>query len=102
MELLPALSVYSKFSGVYDLPYNHKTRPDPIFLEFWRYYPENTPSYVGVRTDRYKYIEFERGRNPWLFDLEMDPKELNNLYGKPEAKKAFSELKALLEGLRNR
>ena len=71
-------------------------------MEFWRYYPENTPSYVGVRTDRYKYIEFERGRNPWLFDLEMDPKELNNLYGKPEAKKALSELKALLEGLRNR
>ena len=68
--------------------------------EFWRYYPENTPSYVGVRTDRYKYIEFERGRNPWLFDLEMDPKELNNLYGKPEAKKALSELKALLEGLK--
>ena len=82
---------------------NPKAQGRKAFLmEFWRYYPENTPSYVGVRTDRYKYIEFERGRNPWLFDLEMDPKELNNLYGKPEAKKALSELKALLEGLRNR
>lgn len=82
---------------------NPKAQGRKAFLmEFWRYYPENTPSYVGVRTDRYKYIEFERGRNPWLFDLEMDPKELNNLYGKPEGKKAFSELKALLEGLRNR
>jgi len=82
---------------------NPKAQGRKAFLmEFWRYYPENTPSYVGVRTDRYKYIEFERGRNPWLFDLEMDPKELNNLYDNPEGEKALSELKALLEGLRNR
>jgi len=32
----------------------------------------------------------------------MDPKELNNLYDNPEGEKALSELKALLEGLRNR
>lgn len=80
---------------------NPKAQGRKAFLmEFWRYYPENTPSYLGVRTDRYKYIEFERGRNPWLFDLEMDPKELNNLYGKPEGEKALSELEALLEGLK--
>jgi N-acetylglucosamine-6-sulfatase len=49
-------------------------------LEFWRYFPENTPSYKGIRTQQYKYIEFERGRQPWLFDLQEDPQELNNLY----------------------
>ncbi len=68
-----------------------------FLLEYWRYYPENTPSYVGVRTDRYKYIEFERGRDPWLFDLEKDPDELNNLYGTPEGEKALPQLKTVLE-----
>ena len=52
-----------------------------FLLEFWRYFPENTPSYRGLRTERYKYIEFERGRHPWLFDLQEDPREQTNLYG---------------------
>ena len=35
-------------------------------LELWHSYPEPTPSYVGVRTDRYKYVEFQRkGESPW-------------------------------------
>ena len=67
-----------------------------FLLEYWRYYPENTPSYLGVRTDQYKYIEFERGRKPWLFDLKEDPEELNNLFGTPEGEKALPELKAML------
>jgi N-acetylglucosamine-6-sulfatase len=70
-----------------------------FLLEFWRYYPENTPSYVGVRTDRYKYIEFERGRQPWLFDLQTDPNELSNLYGAPQGESILPELKAMLESL---
>ena len=35
-----------------------------FLLEFWRYFPESTPSYTGVRTGRYKYVEYERGRDP--------------------------------------
>jgi len=73
-----------------------------FLLEYWRYYPENTPSYLGVRTDQYKYIEFERGRKPWLFDLKKDPKELNNLFGTPEGEKALPELKAMLNHLKIR
>jgi N-acetylglucosamine-6-sulfatase len=75
---------------------------DAFLLEFWRYYPENTPSYMGVRTDRYKYIEFERTRKPWLFDLKNDPKELNNLFGKPEGDKVLTCLKTRLTDLKNR
>ena len=66
-------------------------------MEFWRYYPENTPSYIGVRTDRYKYVEFERGRSPWLFDLKKDSEELKNLFGTPEGEKVLPELKVLLD-----
>ena len=64
-----------------------------LLLEFWRYFPENTPSYIGVRTDRYKYVEFEQGRSPWLFDLQNDPGELNNLYGTPRGDLVLPELK---------
>ena len=54
-----------------------------FLIEFWRYFPENTPSYTGIRTNRYKYIQFARGRSPWLFDILDDPGELNNLMGTP-------------------
>ena len=82
---------------------NPKIRGREAFLlEFWRYFPENTPSYTGVRTNRYKYIEFERGRNPWLFDLQADPEERNNLYDTPEGKPLLPKLKDLLDDLKAR
>ncbi|MBW2103263.1 MAG: DUF4976 domain-containing protein [Deltaproteobacteria bacterium] len=71
-----------------------------FLLEFWRYFPENTPSYVGVRTERYKYIRFERGRPRWLFDLKEDPGELRNLYGTAEGARVEPGLEALLQKFR--
>jgi N-acetylglucosamine-6-sulfatase len=68
-------------------------------LEFWRYYPENTPSYAGVRTDDFKYIEFQRGRRPWLFNIARDPEELANLYGTARGDRVLPELKRLLNFL---
>lgn len=73
-----------------------KTRND-FLMEFWRYYPENTPSYRGIRTDRYKYVEFERGREPWLFDLVKDPKEMENLYETKKGRKLVPGLKKKME-----
>ena len=67
-----------------------------FLLEFWRYFPESTPSYTGVRTERYKYVEFERGRDPWLFDLLNDPGEQTNLYGTPEGEQLLPALKTLM------
>ncbi|MBT7154106.1 MAG: sulfatase-like hydrolase/transferase [Deltaproteobacteria bacterium] len=71
-----------------------------FLMEFWRYYPENTPGYVGVRTDRYKYIEFERGRAPWLFDLQNDPKEMRNLYNTAAGQEILPQLTKMLSELR--
>jgi len=73
---------------------------DAFLMEFWRYYPENTPSYTGVRTDTHKYVEFERGRDPWLYDLVNDPAEEHNLYGTPEGDALMPGLRARLEQLR--
>ncbi len=72
---------------------------DACLLEFWRYYPENTPSYSGVRTRRYKYVEFERGRKPWLFDLKNDPKELKNIHDTPAGQKEVPRLRAMMKSL---
>jgi hypothetical protein len=68
-------------------------------MEFWRYYPENTPSYRGVRTERYKYIEFEKGRDPWLFDIMEDPDELRTLYGTVEGNRVLPEMSNMLKRL---
>ncbi len=70
-----------------------------FLVEFWKYFPENTPTYVGVRTQTHKYVEFEKGRIPWLFDLTADPRERINLYNTPEANKLLPELKSMLKGL---
>jgi len=72
---------------------------DAFLLEFWRYYPENTPTYTGVRTRTHKYVEFERWRDSWLFDIASDPGEMNNLIGTPEGEKALPGLKAALGAL---
>jgi N-acetylglucosamine-6-sulfatase len=71
-----------------------------FLLEYWRYYPENTPSYIGIRTERYKYVEFERGRKPWLFDLLEDPGENVNLYGTKINDTLVPKLKARIQELR--
>jgi N-acetylglucosamine-6-sulfatase len=74
-------------------------------LEFWRYFPENTPSYRGIRTESHKYVQFERGRNrgrgPWLFDLEKDPTEQVNLYGTPAGQEILPGLLARMEAFKD-
>jgi N-acetylglucosamine-6-sulfatase len=72
---------------------------EAFLMEFWRYYPENTPSYRGVRTERHKYIEFDKGRDPWLFDIVEDPDELRTLYGTAEGNRVLPEVLKMLERL---
>lgn len=74
---------------------------EAFLLEFWRYFPENTPSYNGIRTEGYKYIQFERGRRPWLFDLRKDPNEQTNLYNTADGRKILPELLAMIEQIQN-
>ena len=79
----------------------------PKWREDWLYeyyeYPgfENVKPCRGVRTARYKYIEFFLPPAEYeLYDLEKDPDEMDNLYGKPGYANLTHEMRARLARLR--
>jgi N-acetylglucosamine-6-sulfatase len=56
--------------------------------------------YTGVRTDRYKYIEYrELKEMDELYDLEADPYEQHNLVGIPAARATRDRMRAELRRL---
>jgi len=62
---------------------------------------ENVRPCRGVRTERYKYIHFFLDPEEFeLYDLQTDPDEKNNLYGKPGYEELTVQLKARLAELR--
>lgn len=80
---------------------------DPSFRKEWyyEYYewpnPEKVPPCRGIRTERYKLIEYVLDRQEFeLYDLENDPKEKHNLYGKPEFAAIQQHLVERLNALR--
>lgn len=56
--------------------------------------------HYGVRGERYKLIHFYDEADAWeLFDLQADPHEMNNLYGKPGMERVTADMRAELERL---
>ncbi len=58
--------------------------------------------HYGVSNNRYKLIHFYNDIDKWeLYDLKEDPKEMNNIYGKPGTEEVtrqmMQELKRLQE-----
>ena len=83
-------------------------KPDPSWRKDWLYeyyeYPgfENVRPCRGVRTERYKLIHFFLDPEEWeLYDLEKDPNESHNLYGKEGFETLTAKLKERLVALRN-
>ena len=71
---------------------------DPSF-QFWT--PHRVGPHRGVRTDRYKLIEYYGEEDYWeLFDLQEDPNELRNLYAEPGHGQVIEELRTELVRLR--
>ena len=82
-------------------------RSAPDWRKDWLYeyyeYPgfENVRPHRGVRTERYKYIHFFIEPQEYeLYDLQADPNEDHNLYGKPGYEELTDRLRARLEELR--
>ncbi len=64
--------------------------------------PNMVPKNHGVRTERYKFIEYyeEEPKEYELYDLQKDPRELHNLYGDPGYRDLTEKLRKRLNELR--
>lgn len=72
-----------------------------LYYHFYEYPGEHAVRrHFGIRTDRYKLIRFYGDIDCWeLYDLQNDPSEMHNLYGKPETEAIAQELKTELRRL---
>ena len=87
------------------LPLAHAT--DSEFRKEWyyEYYewpnPEGAPPCRGIRTDRFKLIQYTLAPEHEMYDLQDDPKESMNLFGLPEYASVQQHLLERLEVLRS-
>jgi Arylsulfatase A and related enzymes len=102
---LAGVDVPSEMQGVSMLPLLKGEKPEnwrkSLYYHFYEYPAEHmVKRHYGVRTERYKLIHFYNDIDVWeLYDLQEDPTEMNNLYGKPEYDSIVKELKLELEKL---
>jgi len=70
-----------------------------IYYHYYEYPSyHQVPRHNGIRTDRYKLINFYEFGEWEFYDLKTDPDELKNLYGNPEKKDLIEHIrKQLLE-----
>ncbi len=70
---------------------------------YYHYYENGEHSvspHFGIRTERYKLIRFYKRVEAWeLYDLQKDPQEMNNRYGKKGYEKITAGLKIQLTQL---
>ncbi len=65
-------------------------------------YPNGFPGY-SLRTDRYRYTEWDGGRHGvQLYDHQIDPREMNNLAADPAAAGTLAELKRRLDEIQSK
>lgn len=96
---LAGAEIPADMHGVSFLPLlKGEEKPDwrrSLYYHFYEYPGEHAVRrHYGVRTERYKLIRFYNDIDCWeLYDLQADPAEMNNLYGKPGTERITEELK---------
>ncbi|TWT84743.1 Choline-sulfatase [Planctomycetes bacterium CA13] len=74
---------------------------DSIYYHYYMDGAYNLPRFEGVRTERYKLINYYFPEQDWeLFDLEKDPHELRSVHANPDYAKIRDAMKRNLERLR--
>ncbi|SHF42964.1 Arylsulfatase A [Fodinibius roseus] len=72
-----------------------------IYYHYYDHGLHGVPRHDGVRTGRYKLIHFYTDDVWEFYDLEKDPREVENQYGDQEYEETIKELKEELDRLRN-
>ena len=69
------------------------------YYHYYEYPAEHSVKrHYGIRTTDFKLIHFYNDVDEWeMYDMQNDPHELNNLYGKPEYAAKQAELMLLLK-----
>ncbi len=62
-------------------------------------YPRVAPTFWGIRTERWTYVDYGSGERE-LYDDVADPHQLHNLAGRPGQAATIDELEAQMEALR--
>lgn len=72
-------------------------RSELLYEYFWEWVFPHTPTTYAIRTDKFKFIQYH---GVWdtseLYDLENDPREMNNLINSSEHKTLVRELREKL------
>ena len=71
-----------------------------IYYHYYEYPSyHQVPRHNGIRTDRYKLINFYEFGEWEFYDLKTDPDELKNLYGNPKKKELIEDIRKQLLAL---
>jgi arylsulfatase A-like enzyme len=75
---------------------------ESVYYHYYHHGQHNVPRHEGIRTDRYKLINFYTDGKYELYDLKNDPKELRSLADSPEHQSLKADLIKQLQGLRDK
>jgi arylsulfatase A-like enzyme len=77
---------------------------DAVYYHFYEYPSIHmVKRHYGIRTDRYKLIHFYYDIDEWeMYDLEIDPHEMQSVYGEPAYSDIQDQLHKKLEKLREK
>lgn len=95
------IAVPANMQGKSILPlFKHEKGRDAMYYHYYENGEHSVSPHFGVSTKRYKLIRFYKRVNSWeLFDLQKDPSEENNVFGKKGYEKITAELKEKLNQL---
>ena len=71
-----------------------------IYYHYHEHLGHGVARHYGIRTERYKLIRFYVSDEWEFYDLQKDPDELTNLYGRAECASIVADLKKQLETMR--
>ena len=79
-----------------------KTPADWRKAAYYHYYEypaeHSVKRHYGIRTQDFKLIHFYNDIDEWeMYNMKADPREMNNVFGKPEYAKVQKELMELLQ-----